>query len=914
MMKTIAAISLILMFLLSSCQTVGKREIELDNFNDPSMVKIKEWEEYMNVIDYKDFSADALVKLTEEYFRAKEMLYKNEMERYEKKLTLYTKGSLKNEPQYPLQNYSSLIKNFKDLIKEYPYGSRADAIRYSLGYALYTEGETDEAITVFADIVKNYRWSNYLYETSFRLGELYFITEQFGEALDTYKILLEFPDSVFYEKAIYKTGWVYYKLNEFEKAVELFMGAADREWRKNIKKEGFIEEIIHGIVLSLGHFKNMDQAVDYFKSKGLRNYTLSVFQKLGARLVKQTRYEEALTVFNSLTQLYSENNPALPFIYEKMADLYERIDKKEMSFHTKRKLVSRYNHTTDWYKKNYPDGSENLDSLISKLVVSNSKQYHLRGKEKKNLEDFTKAAEGYRKFMSLFPKSSEFKEINLLFAEALFDAKKYDQAGKEYVKAALLHPEGIQRGDISYSAFLAFEILFYQSTKKKEAVINSTAHVLKTFKTDFLKIKKLDKLVFRLADMYAEMGEFFKARKTLMPLVKGEKSINAYKKISEYYLIEGDLIGAEKVYSKMLNEHESTSMKEKLVQLRYRIAEDYLKSEKYEDSIVMYKKAFSGYPGYEIGEAALIKMGDIYILKKNLSALKRVVGNFVKVYPDSDGAVFLLVKAGQEFEKEKPLESAVLYEYASSLVQNIKDARKLLLSAGILYEKNSDYGKAEGIFKKYLLEKDISFKSRIDVLYKLGTVQLKRNKKKEGIKTYREVMKFKDYIDDQKIAKASLTLLNESLEKYIQFQLTQPFEKTFKKKTLLLNTILKEYSNIAKYKIADFQAEIFFKMGLALEHFKDSIVQSERPDDFNQDELEEYNFLLEEKAYPYDDQAVKTYERSVTAAVKNMIFDEWMEKSLKKLAFLRPALYKRELMEKAMELVFIEPIPVFLEN
>ena len=108
--------------------------------------------------------------------------------------------------------------------------------------------------------------------------------------------------------------------------------------------------------------------------------------------------------------------------------------------------------------------------------------------------------------------------------------------------------------------------------------------------------------------------------------------------------------------------------------------------------------------------------------------------------------------------------------------------------------------------------------------------------------------------------------------------------------------------------------EIFFQMGRAIEDYRDSMIHSERPKELSNEELEEYNFLLEEKAYPYDDQAVKTYNRSIEAAIKNMIFNEWMDKSLKRLVDLRPALYKREIKEKELKPVFIKPEPVSMRN
>ncbi len=910
-MKFWAAVFPILIILISSCQTTNQREIKSISMEErDSILMIKEWEEYMNAIDHNNFSVDTLLKLTENYFKGKEMLFNKEMELYDKKMDSYRKGSLKMEPLLPMHNYTSLIRNFRPVIKKYRHGRGADAIRYALGYALYSQGEIDEAMTVFVDMVKNYPWSNYLHEVSFRLGELYYAMEQLDEALEAYDVLLDFPDSVFYEKALYKTAWIYYKLDAFNKAVDLFMKIADRKGTKDFKEEGIMQESIHGLIISLSHFKSMDKAIDYLQSKGLRKYTMLVLEKLGDKLIDETRFEEAIIILTSITKLFPEKNPFLPFIYNKLANLYDRVGKKEKALHIRWELANRFNYTTKWRRINYPLGSKKIDNLVSKIMVSVAKQSHIKSKNTEDPKDFKETITAYRTFLSLFPKEQNSKEINLLLAEALFGAKIYDEAAHEYEKTALLYPVGKNRADISYSAFLSYEILFYQSPDKKGEIVNSAAHVLSAFKSSFSMIHKLEKALHRLADMYIEVGKFAIARETLMPMAKEKKDVRAYKKIAEIYLLEDNLIAAEDAYSKIPKKYKDTAVKEKIAQLRYKIAGKNLQAEKYEYAVAMYNKTFSEYPGYKIGESALIQLGNIYIKKKNLNDLNNVVKSLVEAYPNSDGAVSLLVKAGQDLEKEEPLEAAMLYEDASSIAHSREDAQKLLKAAGILFEKNKKFGKAENIFKKYLLETTIQNESRAEALYRLGNIQMKRNKKEEGIETLNKMKELKEFLDNRKLAKANLLLLNERLDNFFKIKLAYPFEETLKQKTLKLDILLKEYSNIAKQKIPAFLPEIFFQMGRAIEDYRNSIIHSERPEDLSKEELEEYNFLLEEKAYPYDDQAVKTYKRSIEASIKNMIFNKWMDKSLKRLVDLRPALYKREIKEKELEPVFIKPEPV----
>ena len=83
---------LLFVMFISSCKTIEGKKVEKstsvlkDTFSEVELLKerIKEWEEYVNLIGYKDLSLDTTLRLTEGYLEAKDILFKKEMEEYEK--------------------------------------------------------------------------------------------------------------------------------------------------------------------------------------------------------------------------------------------------------------------------------------------------------------------------------------------------------------------------------------------------------------------------------------------------------------------------------------------------------------------------------------------------------------------------------------------------------------------------------------------------------------------------------------------------------------------------------------------------------------------------------------------------------------------------------------------------------------
>ncbi len=912
-----AALS-VFMLLIVSCQAVEQVVVKRPKMTmeeeEAQRRKIDEWTGYVNLIGNNEPSMDTLLRLTDGYFEAKELLYKKDLEDYEEKLARYNKGEIKVKPKQPRQDYGLLIGYFRKLADRYHYGEGADSIRYALGYALYDQGDIGEAIAVFEEITRNYPDSDYLLEVSFRLGEFYFETGQMGVALDNYKRILDHPLSIFYEKGMYKSGWIHYKLDDYGEAVKAFMVVADRTWEGELKKGGLFEESISSMVMTLSHIKDMEKVIELISAEDYRGYTPLVLTNLGDRLIDETRYKDALFVYNKLPELFPDD-PGSPFLYEKIAELYDvYMDDDASALGARWNLIKNFNPATDWYKKNYPGGSKEIDDLLSKTMVDISKTYHLRGKKGKSIDDLNMAIEGYRIFLVSFPDSPEVKEMNLLLAEALFDAGRYPEAVMEYEKSAMQYEDVAQRGEIIYSALLTYEIIFSDEASDKGKTVESAKELLDNYRSDVTKSGKLETVLFRISNMYGKIEEYTKAREVIMPLTRLKDPVPAYKRLAELYLLEGNLASAEDSYLNLVRKSDDPVFRDRLSTLRYKMAEEYLKAGEFKEAEDKFDQSFAAHPGGKVGESALMKLGLIYLKNNEIGKLRSIAYKAAKAYPGSGGGAMLFVEAGRDIEKEDPLKAAELYDEASSVSPNPQDAGNLLLAAASIYDEKKKYVKAERLLKRYVGMSGISTEKKADALYRLAEVQLKMEKQDRGIDTLRALLNMKGKVDKQIIVRANLLLLKGRRNTYLNVKLTQPFEKTLMEKTTLLNGLLKDYSALAREKVAILLPEIFFHMGTALEDFRSALIEAERPGDLTPEELDEYKFLLEEKAYPYEEQAVKAYTRSLKIGRKNGVFDEWVEKSLDRLADLRPALYKRGFDEKKLKPLFIRPEIVAFEG
>jgi len=82
--------------------------------------------------------------------------------------------------------------------------------------------------------------------------------------------------------------------------------------------------------------------------------------------------------------------------------------------------------------------------------------------------------------------------------------------------------------------------------------------------------------------------------------------------------------------------------------------------------------------------------------------------------------------------------------------------------------------------------------------------------------------------------------------------------------------------------------------------FGRDLLESERPKGLNEEELEQYDILLEEQAYPFEEKAIEIHQVNAQRAIDGS-YDEWVKKSFSALAKLSPVRYDKT--EKTRELI-----------
>jgi methionine-rich copper-binding protein CopC len=141
-------------------------------------------------------------------------------------------------------------------------------------------------------------------------------------------------------------------------------------------------------------------------------------------------------------------------------------------------------------------------------------------------------------------------------------------------------------------------------------------------------------------------------------------------------------------------------------------------------------------------------------------------------------------------------------------------------------------------------------------------------------------------------AKATLDLADPVRDRFSHAKISQPLAESLKRKKALMEEVLSAYGRAAEYGVAEVTTAATFRLGEVYQQFSRDLMQSERPKDLDSEALEQYDLLLEEQAFPFEEKAIELYEANASRAAEG-VYDEWVQRSFDALAQLVPARYAK---------------------
>jgi len=254
-------------------------------------------------------------------------------------------------------------------------------------------------------------------------------------------------------------------------------------------------------------------------------------------------------------------------------------------------------------------------------------------------------------------------------------------------------------------------------------------------------------------------------------------------------------------------------------------------------------------------------------------------------------------------ESGQTAKAAAAFEVVAASGKDLAVSRGALWQAAELYDKAGSQKNATAAYERYVRQNPTPLEPAIEARYRLMEISEKSGQRDQRQRWAQELVRAEQAGGSGRTdrtrflgAKSALVLAEPIDAAYRQVRLVEPLKKNLKLKKERMQLAFEAYGVAAGYGVAEISTAATFQSASLYQDFGKALMESQRPKNLKPDELEQYNVMLEEQAYPFEEKAMDLHEINVRRASQG-IYDDWVKKSYGALAKLRPVRYAKS--EKA---------------
>jgi len=816
------------------------------------------------------------------------------------------------------------IELYKGLLIKYPHYVRNDQVLYQLSRAYEEIGEIEQAMKILNRLVKEYPSSRHIDEAQFRRAEYFFTRKKYLDSEEAYQAVIEFGiSSAFYDLALYKQGWAFFKQDLYEEALNDFISLLDykisigydfEQLTDKIERKR-IDDTYRVISLSFSYLGGPQEIIKYFEKNGARQYEASIYSHLGEYYLSKRRYADAAASYNA----YVERNPlnkVSPHFHIRVIEIYLKGGFPKLVIDSKKNFATTYglraNYWTFFDIGTYPEVIVFLKSNLTDLANHYHALYQNRRLRKFKKENFNEAIHWYREYLDSFPEDLQTPEINFQLAELLLENKNFRDAALEYERTSYNYERHKKSSEAGYAAVFSYrEYLKTVDQSQRNAIKYEIIRSSLKFGETYPNHKKAPVVLVAATD------DLFAIRDFTMAIKVARGVIEKYPNIEPKYIRSSWLIvahstfeltsyaEAELAYGKVLkmtekNHKEIAELVENLAASIYKQGEQARKLQNHRAAADHFLRVGVAAPNSKIRPTADYDAAAALISLKDWVNAAQVLEDFRRHYPKSKLLTEVTKKLAIVYKEDgKLLLAAAEFERVEKETKDDGLRREALNQAAELYEKAGKRDKALNVYVRYVQYFPKPVENALEVRNKIANIYKLNKSKKLYVKQLQWIVAIdlragKERTDRTKFlaANASLILAKPAIKRFKSVKLVKPFKKNLNKKKKRMKSAINALTRLVDYEVGIITAAATYEIAEIYFHFSRALMHSERPDNLTELQLEQYELVLEEQVYPFEEKSINVHEKNMELLDLG-IYNKWIDKSIEKLAVLLPARYAK---------------------
>lgn len=814
------------------------------------------------------------------------------------------------------------IRLYTLLLKAYPDYPRNDQVLYQLAHAYEGTGQPEQALATLDTIVQRYPRSPQLDEVQFRRGELLFSAKRYPEAERAYEaVIARGSASAFYAQSLYKHGWSLFKQSQSLESLPSFGGVLDRELGttpgKAVRLESLkradrelVEDTLRVMSIAFSYNDGAESLEKYVREHGERPYEWLLYARLGDLYVDKQRYQDAATVYRAYVARdpYSDHAPDLDMA---AIEAYGKGGFSQLVLDGKHEFVEHYNFDSPYWKTRSRADNPRVVEALKTNLRDVATYFHAAAQKSGRVADYQEAARWYRSILRSFPDDADSAQTSYLLAETLYESHDYVGAAAEYEHTAYAYPRNDKSATAAYAGLVAYQKAEAGVTGAERDALHARATDAGVkFAEEFPAHPDSAGVLTRAAEDIFASGDrpraIAVARKLLArdPPVDTAKQRIAWTIIGESYFDQGDYAQAEPAFVQARSlaggdEKMRTDLTERLAASVYKQGEAKQKAGNDAGAVEDYLRVARVAPDSKVRANAEYDAAAALITLKQWDRAIGVLEDFRREFPQSPLQHDVTAKLAVAYaEGGRPGEAAAEFErIAANPAEDRAVQREALMQSADLYARAGNTPKAMGMLEKYVEANPAPLAAAQEARTRLADYAAAGGDAARRDRWYHEIIRADELAGAQRTershylaAKAQLALAQPARDAFRAVQLTAPLKKSLVVKKNALETALDGYKRAADYQVAEVTTAATYEIADLYAVLAKDLLASERPKNLKGEELEEYNSLLEEQVFPFEEQAIKAHELNAVRA-REGVYDAWVRRSFDALAKLKPARY-----------------------
>lgn len=852
-------------------------------------------------------------------------------------------------PETERAELEKLAQQYETLLADYPTDLNNELIRYQLARSYDLLGKTELSLAQLNALLSAYPDSDFAAEVWFRKADIHYSRAEYEQALAAYQQVLSRKSPKLKQHAHYMAGWCEFKTGNYANADQMFLQALDlteplyqntlktEQASNNAQQQRLRAELLQILSVSLSYQQQSTSLQQLLDKTPYRDGRVSsrpiaqvsaLYQALADFLAGKQLETASLDTYRTFIQAYPQEPEAPQFQLKLIKRLLDTAQ-AELALAEQRQFVRLFGPGSDYWRFGREHQLDEIQPALLQYLNYFASNAYRQAQQQKSIELFSAAADDYQLMVTVLQRKADVAyntaDLRYLSAEALAQAgqtTKAIQAYDELAYGAAPQPAATlyQPQDAAYKAILlaekssvtAVDLQAMQQRFFRQFPEHPNAMQVALAQLQQLQQQQSFDPALALADQmlhwpvtltsdaavqWQRQALFIQSQMQLQQQQYGaaEQSLNQLLGFGQVPGVDQAMLKtqlASAIYQQAQQPEASKASQQQLLEKLLQQPES------------QYHEAAS-WQQIELAEGAQAQL---------------LMQQFLKRYPQSERRLSVQAKLVAELEKSG--DHAAMATLYSQMAQESKDPQ---VQREALWNAATESGKA-GLAQQALTQwqryverfpqpHDAAQEARFAQVTLLKanpnltivTADAPTKKGKKAAKTapsglnalldrivQAEQVAYGNTNERTKFisAQASLQLGSYLSNEFKQVQLTNPLKVSLKRKRDLMSQAIHHFELAIKAGVATVTTQANYEVAELYRLLAKDLLASERPKGLDELALEQYNLLLEEQAYPFEEQAIAIYQKNLELMQLD-VFDDYIRQSLRRLAELVPAKYQR---------------------